>query len=194
MAGDKLIYQLKVTLEDSKPPIWRRILVPAEITLYNLHETIQIAMGWMNYHLHMFTIYGQIFGDPADDEYDNFGTKNETRYNLKQLGLSEKSKFFYTYDFGDSWDHVILVEKILPAEKGEQYPVCLKGKRACPPEDVGGVWGYEDFLDAITDPSHEEHDEFLEWIGDDFDPEEFDLEYVNAALKSIKPTRGRRKI
>ena len=113
MSGDKSVYQLKVTLDDSKPPIWRRILVSENITLDSLHEILQIVMGWENYHLHMFTINGQIYGDPEDDEYGYLGTKNEARYRLDQLSLREKSKFSYEYDFGDSWDHTILVEKIL---------------------------------------------------------------------------------
>jgi hypothetical protein len=186
MPAEKFVYQLKVTLDDSKPPIWRRVLVSEKVTLYELHQIIQIVMGWTNSHLHMFLLGEQIYGDPADDEFGDLGTKNETRYRLNQLGLHEKSKFSYEYDFGDSWDHTILVEKILPEEKGARYPVCVKGKRACPPEDVGGVWGYDDFLQAVTDPEHEEHDEYLEWIGDDFDPEAFDLDEVNEVLNTFK--------
>jgi hypothetical protein len=171
-----------------------RILTPENITLYDLHEIIQRAMGWENYHLHMFTIAGQIYGDPEDDEFGDLGTKNETLYRFNQLGLCEKTKFSYEYDFGDSWEHTILVEKIMPAEKGVAYPVCITGKRACPPEDVGGVWGYEDFLKAIADPKHEEHDEYLEWIGGSFDSEAFDVEEVNESLQSIKPARQSRKV
>jgi len=192
MPNEKIVYQLKVTLRDSKPPIWRRVLVPENITLYQLHQILQIAMGWTDSHLHMFTIAGEIYGDPEDDEFGDLGTKNETRYRLNQLGLREKAKFSYEYDFGDSWDHTILVEKILPTQKGVHYPVCVTGKRACPPEDVGGVWGYEDFLEAIADPNHKEHDEYIEWIGDDFDAEAFDLDAVNESLQAIKTTRGGR--
>ncbi len=176
MPGEKIVYQLKVTIKDSKPPIWRRVLVPGNVTLYDLHEILQVVMGWENYHLHMFTIAGEIYGDPEDDETGDLGTENETRYRLDQLGLLEKARFSYEYDFGDSWEHAILVEKILPAEKGVHYPVCVTGKRACPPEDVGGVWGYEEFLQAIADPENEEHEEYMGWIGPEFDPEEFDLD------------------
>ncbi len=193
MSTPKTVYQLKVTLDDSKPPIWRRILVLDNITLADLHEIIQRAMGWGNYHLHMFTIGGQVFGDPDDDETGEIGTMNEKRHRLNQLGLHEKAKFSYEYDFGDSWEHTILLEKILPAEKGVHYPACIKGKRACPPEDVGGVWGYDDFLEAIANPNHPERKEMLEWIGSDFDPEEFDLDEVNQSLQHLKPARGRRK-
>lgn len=192
MSNPKHVYQLKVTLEGVKPPIWRRLLVKEDINLLTLHEIIQRAMGWEDYHLHMFTIAGQIFGDQEDDEFGDLGTKNGSRYKLNQLDLGEKSKFKYEYDFGDSWEHTILVEKIIPAEKGAHYPICVTGKRACPPEDVGGVWGYENFLEAITDRHHKEHDEYLEWIGGSFDPEEFDLDEVNEMLRSIRSARGRR--
>jgi|GEM_PF-146538 len=192
MSNPKQVYQLKLTLDGVKPPIWRRLLVKEDINLLTLHEIIQRAMGWEDYHLHMFTIAGQIFGDQEDDEFGDLGTKNETRYKLNKLGLGEKSKFKYEYDFGDSWEHTILVEKILPAEKGAHYPVCLTGKRACPPEDVGGVWGYENFLKAITDPNHKEHDEYMEWSGGSFDPEEFDLTEVNELLRDVRSARGRR--
>ena len=189
MSTPKTVYQLKVTLDDSKPPIWRRILTPEDVTLADLHEIIQRAMGWGNYHLHTFNIGGKVYGDPEDDEFGDFGTVNEKRYRLNQLGLREKTKFSYEYDFGDSWEHTILLEKILPAEKGGHYPVCIKGKRACPPEDVGGVWGYDDFLEAIANPNHPERKEMLEWIGGDFDPEEFDLDDVNRSLQHFQPAR-----
>jgi hypothetical protein len=194
MPVDKSVYQLQVTLDRSKPPIWRRILVPGNFTLYNLHEILQLVMGWENYHLHMFTIDDQIYGDPEDDEYGDLGTKDETHYRLDQLDLRERSKFSYEYDFGDSWDHTILVEKILAAEKGVRYPICLKGKHACPPEDVGGVWGYQNFLEAIADPEHEEYEEYLVWIGGEFDPEAFDQDEVNQALRAFEPARGRRTV
>ena len=193
MSTLKTVYQLKVTLRDSKPPIWRRILVPDDITLADLHEIIQRAMGWENYHLHMFTIGGQVFGNPEDDETGEIGTVNEKRYRLTQLGLREKAKFSYEYDFGDSWDHTILLEKILPIDASVRYPVCLTGKRACPPEDVGGIWGYEEFLEVLAESDHEEHDHYMEWSGGDFDPEKFDLDEANRSLQDFKPMYGRRK-
>jgi hypothetical protein len=183
------IYQIKVTLDDTHPPVWRRILVPGNTTLLKLHDILQIVMGWEDYHLHMFTIAGEFYGNPADDEYGDLGTLNESRYKLSQLFDSEGQRFSYEYDFGDSWDHTLLVEKILPPEESQRYPLCLKGKRACPPEDVGGVWGYENFLEAIADPNHEEHDEYLEWVGWEFDPQAFDLEEINARLHGMG--RGR---
>ncbi|MCZ7554187.1 MAG: hypothetical protein B6D39_00105 [Anaerolineae bacterium UTCFX2] len=183
------IYQIKVTLDDTHPPIWRRIQVPSYTTLLKLHDILQIVMGWEDYHLHMFTIEGSIYGDPAYDEYGDLGTIDETRFKLNQVIYREGQRLSYEYDFGDSWDHTLLVEKILPPQEGVRYPTCLKGKRACPPEDVGGVWGYENFLEAIRNPEHDEHEGYLTWVGREFDPEAFDLEEVNTQLRSVG--RGR---
>ncbi len=183
------IYQIKVTLDDTHPPIWRRILMPGSTTLLRLHDILQIVMGWEDYHLHMFTIEGSIYGDPADDEYGDRITLDEANYKLSQVIYGEGHRFTYEYDFGDGWDHTLLVEKIISLQDGVHYPLCLKGKRACPPEDVGGVRGYINFLEAIRDPSHDEYEEYLAWVGGEFDPEAFDLEVVNAQLRSMG--RGR---
>jgi hypothetical protein len=184
----KQVFQIKVTLDDIRPPIWRRILVPGNVTLEKLHDILQVVMGWDDYHLHQFTISDQYYGIP-DDEF-GFDVKSEKRCRLNQLFSKPGVRFKYEYDFGDSWGHSLLIEEILPAEKGKSYPVCLKGKRACPPEDVGGSWSYANFLDALVDPSHPEHGEYLEWVGGEFDPEEFDLEAVNESLKKL----GKRKV
>jgi hypothetical protein len=181
------IYQIKVTLDDTHPPIWRRILVPGDSTLSDLHHIVQAVMGWNNSHLHMFTINDTIYGNPEDDEYGELGTKDEKKFKLAKLFPEGGKRFKYEYDFGDSWVHTLLIEKILPPEKGKEYPVCIKGKRACPPEDMGGVWGYEGFLEAISDPNHPEHDEYIEWAGEDFDPEAFDLEEANETLQHPVP-------
>lgn len=183
------IYQIKVSLDDTHPPIWRRILVKENTTLLKLHDILQVVMGWEDYHLHMFTIEGSIYGDPADDEYGDLGTIDEAMFKLNQVIYREGQRLSYEYDFGDSWDHSLLVEKILPPQEGVRYPICLKGKRACPPEDVGGVWGYENFLEAIRNPDHDEHEEYLTWIGGEFDPEAFDLEEINTQLRRMG--RGR---
>lgn len=182
------IYQIKVTLDDTHPPVWRRVQVPGSTSLLGLHHVLQEVMGWQDYHLHQFTIADQYYGDPENDEWGELGLMPETRYQLSQVIPGEGFCFHYEYDFGDSWWHTLLVEKIVPAEPGVRYPTCLKGRRACPPEDVGGVWGYESFLEAIRDPRHPEHEEYLEWIGGQFDPEAFDLEAVNARLR--RPGRG----
>jgi hypothetical protein len=175
------VYQLKVTLKNSKPPIWRRIQVGSDINLYRLHQILQVVMGWTDSHLHQFIVHGEYYGTPDAD----LEVENETRLKLNQAISGAGGKFVYEYDFGDSWGHVILVEKILQPEAGVHYPICLKGKRACPPEDCGGVWGYDDLLKAIEDPSHPEHKDILDWLGGGFDPEKFDVDMVNQRLKRI---------
>jgi hypothetical protein len=184
------IYQLKVTLRESKPPIWRRIQAPSDISLARLHQILQVVMGWTDSHLHQFIVGGTIIGVPDPD----FGVevKNERTVRLSQVVRGEKSKFVYEYDFGDGWQHDILVEKVLQAEPGARYPICLAGKRACPPEDCGGVWGYDDLLEVIRNPDNPEHDEMLEWLGGDFDPEAFDVDAVNQELRPYQ-TGGKRK-
>ena len=183
---DAPIYQIKVTLEDSKPPIWRRLLVGSDTTLGDLHHVIQAAFGWWDYHLHQFIVDETYFGVPDPDYEDYVEMNDEQGVTLRQVAPREGSKFRYEYDFGDSWLHQVLLEKILPPEPGQVYPVCIKGRRARPPEDVGGMWGYYHFLEAIGDPDHEEHDEYLEWVGGEFDPEAFDLEEVNQALAALR--------
>jgi hypothetical protein len=174
------VYQLKVTLQNTKPPIWRRIQVRASIDLPLLHETIQVAMGWTDSHLHQFIIGGVTYGLPDPEFADEM--HSELRVKLERVVAAEKDRFVYEYDFGDSWTHIILLEKILPVEPAGHYPRCLAGKRACPPEDVGGVWGYAEFLEAIRNANHPEHDEMLAWCGGAFDPEAFSLDEVNEAL------------
>jgi hypothetical protein len=182
------VYQIKVTLNDSKPPIWRRVLVEDTTTLSKLHSILQTVMGWTDSHLHHFIINDEFYGEPDDDDFSDIETKNEKRFRLNQFVERKGFKFIYEYDFGDSWEHTILVEAILPAEKGAFYPRCIEGKRACPPEDVGGVWGYENFQKVIANPKDPEYDEMMEWIGS-FDPERFNLEHVNEGLRH--PHRAR---
>lgn len=179
----KTIHQLKITLKGSKPPIWRRIQVASDISLAKLHTIIQIGMGWTDSHLHQFIVGETYYGEP-DPSWDAEVEDEETA-RLSQIAPNPKGKLTYEYDFGDSWEHEILVEKVLPAKVGTRYPVCLAGKRACPPEDCGGVWGYAEFLKAIRDPKHPEHEDMVGWIGGHFDPEAFDLQAVNRELKRI---------
>lgn len=184
------IYQIKVTLNGSKPPIWRRILVPGDVTLAQLHRILQVVMGWYDCHLHQF-IVGQVYYGVPDPDYDGFlEMRDESRVTLSQIAPREKLRFRYEYDFGDSWEHLLVVEKIRPPAPDQRYPVCLAGQRACPPEDVGGIWGYYEFLAALQDPQHPEHDSYREWIGGEFDPEAFDLDAVNAALGALRWGRG----
>ena len=175
------VYQLKITLKGSKPPIWRRVQVRSEITLAQLHDVIQIAMGWTDSHLHQFTVHGEAFGRPDDEGLDVHDENKACLWRL--VGL--RDSFLYEYDFGDDWQHQVVVEKVLPVETGAVYPLCVTGKRACPPEDVGGVWGYGDFLEAIKDPMHPDHQEMLDWIDEDFDPAAFDPAGVNLRFQRL---------
>jgi len=179
-------YQIKVTLRGSHPPIWRRIQVRSDTTLAKLHRILQRVMGWKDTHLHQFVIQDQRYGVPDEDDAGPRETKDERKYKLGDLLPGENSQFMYDYDFGDNWQHVLVVEKTLPPQEGIQDPVCLAGARACPPEDVGGLSGYQNFLEAMRDPRHPEHQEFLDWIGGEFDSEEFDVDQINQKLRSIR--------
>lgn len=185
MSPESPIYQLKVTLSDSKPPIWRRVLVRGDTTLAELHRVLQVAMGWWDAHLHQFIVGGTYFGEPHPDYSGYVDMNDERKVTLNDIVSGEGFKFAYEYDFGDSWEHVLLVEKVLSPEPGQHYPTCIKGRRACPPEDVGGTWGYVVFLQAIQNPDHPEHEGYLEWIGGEFDPKAFNLDEVNAALQEL---------
>jgi len=170
------VYQFKLTLKDSRPPIWRRIQVK-DCTLDKLHERIQTAMGWTNSHLHHFKIGEQLYGDPLllDENFDEFGYEDSTSTRISHIlpRTGKRFRFEYEYDFGDSWWHDILFEDSVRAKPGDRYPVCVEGERACPPEDVGGIPGYEEYQEAMADPEHECHEEYLDWRGP-FDPEAFD--------------------
>ena len=179
------VYQLKVTLADFRPTIWRRIQVSGETRLSDLHLMLQAIMGWYNCHLHKFTIDGVDYAE-SDPDWNDLDYEDETKMRLSQVVSRAGARFSYMYDFGDGWEHDIVVEEILPPQHGVKYPICLDGQRACPPEDVGGVWGYEEFLEAIKNPKHEDHDSYLEWVGGEFDPDEFDVEQVNGALQDYR--------
>ncbi len=178
------IYQFKVTLKESHPPIWRRIQVP-DCTLGELHEVLQVVMGWEDCHLHQFIVRGEYFG-PLDPEDLHWGMEkgDEDKISISQVARTgRKVRFTYEYDFGDSWQHEILLEKILEPEPNVAYPRCIEGERGCPPEDVGGIRGYAEFLAAMSDPKHEDHQDRVEWIGGRFDAEKFSVEKVNRELQ-----------
>ena len=175
------IYQIKVTLMGSRPPVWRRIQVPGDATLAQLHDVLQMVMGWQDYHLHLFSVGRTLYG-LTDPELGIPEERDERWVTLRQVAPGQGSTFTYEYDFGDGWRHDVRVEKILSPEAGVRYPRCTQGRRACPPEDVGALPGYYDFLEAIEDPEHPEHEGMLEWIGGAFDPDAFDVEAVNAEL------------
>jgi hypothetical protein len=180
------VFQLKITLKESQPPIWRRIQIK-DCTLDKLHEHIQTAMGWTNSHLHHFKVGEQYYGDPMlmQEQFEEFGYEDSTATMLSDIitGRARKFRFLYEYDFGDSWYHEILLENCSDVEPGTEYPVCVDGKRACPPEDCGGIWGYPEFVQAIENPDDERHEELLEWIGGEFDPEAFDPARATKAMK-----------
>jgi hypothetical protein len=179
------IYQLKVSLKGAKPPIWRRIQVYSNTRLSKLHSFIQATMGWEDYHLHGFRADDVNYGIP-DPDFGDEDIIDEGTVTLDQVLTQPKQKMMYDYDFGDDWQHDILLEKILPLKPDGNYPRCVTGKRACPPEDCGGIWGYYEFLEAIRDPDHPEHEDMLEWAGGDFDPEAFDRDEVNDSLQALQ--------
>ena len=185
------IYQLKVTLLGTK--IWRRLLVPADMTLAQLHDVLQVAMGWQDGHLHEFSARGRHFGPPNPE--DRFMAmdpiEDERRVRVSSVLGRTGAKAVYTYDFGDGWEHSIVLEKRLPAAPNMLYPICTDGQLACPPEDCGGIPGFYDLLDALRDPTHEQHKELQDWVGGDYDPEAFSIEAVNRMLPHLLPRRTR---
>ena len=184
------LHRLKISLEDSKPPIWRRVEVRSDATLADLHHVIQTAMGWWNCHLHAFEIDDKRYGPDADDDW-GMAVLDESEARLARVA-PEGTTFRYTYDFGDGWDHQITVEHTTDPQANVTYPRCLAGRRSGPPEDCGGIWGYEDLLRILADPTDPEHEERLEWMGGEFDPEAFDPEAVNEAFAAwTAATEGR---
>ena len=174
------VYQFKITLKGLQPPIWRRIQVPENYTFWDLHVAIQDVMGWQDYHLHVFEMAeprsGEMMaiGVPAEDDLFDRRTLPGWTQTLPSFFSVENDTAEYTYDFGDNWQHKVKLEKILPRVEGTSYPVCLKGKRTCPPEDCGGVWGYQDLLESLSDPKTADDDESVQWVGGDFDPDHFE--------------------
>ncbi len=187
-AKTDLLFQFKITLLDIQPAIWRRIQVP-DCTLTDFHEYIQAAFGWENYHLHQFEIDGVQYSQPAPDGDDfDMDFEDETDVLLSKLlpKSAKRCRWVYEYDFGDGWRHEVLFEGFPPIDSKGKYPLCLEGERACPPEDCGGPPGYADYLDAVADPEHEQHDEMLEWRGP-FDPEAFDAKKATKEMRKVKP-------
>lgn len=187
-AFETSVCQLKITLDDVQPPIWRRVTVPATIDLAQLHAVVQTAMGWTDSHLHGFELDGWRYGDRewSPDLLSEDGVR------LVDL-VREGGRINYEYDFGDDWRHTIVLEKLIPGDAGAEVPACLAGRRACPPEDCGGPWGYGDFLAAYGDPKHPEHETIREWAGPNFDPEHLDLDRITRVLRRflVAPTRPR---
>lgn len=182
-ASPPSVHRLKVTLRGVRPPIWRRLLVPSGVTLAKLHDILQRAMGWHDSHLHLFRTRDATYGDRI--MLDDPDVRSERTSRLGVVAPTKGSKLWYDYDFGDGWEHEILVEAVVPPDAGARYPVCLGGRRACPPEDSGGVWGYADLIEIVGDPGHEDHAAMTEWLGRPLDPEAFDVEAVNRRLAAL---------
>ena len=177
--------RLKVTLKGTKPPVWRRLLVPGSMTLGDLSEAILTGMGWAGGHLHAFDVDGRQYGDPSNTDE----VADERRLTLNGVRKSGVKRFRFTYDFGDDWEHDVLIERVEPAIPGQVRPTCVAGARNCPPDDCGGVWGYAELLDILADPGHPEREERLEWIGGDFDPEAFDVSAADRRIAGRFPQK-----
>ena len=185
--SQETVYQFKVVLLETDPPVWRRLVVPSSVTLHRLHLILQEVMGWTNSHLYRFEIGAKEYAEPHPDyELYELPFRNSKRAKLGRLVTKKGSAFLYEYDFGDSWTHELTVEDILEREHGKPYPTCLVGERSCPPEDCGGTYGYAELLEIISDPEDEEYLDTMTWLGADFDPEAFDIRAVNNKLHSMR--------
>ncbi len=185
------VISFKVSIKGIQPRISRIVEVSCGLTLHSLHLVIQAVMGWQNYHLYEFKIGNKIFTCnpekmPTFPELPRFPVyeDSESTYINEIVLMGENTKLVYRYDIEDEWLHTVKIEKVFPAVKGVYYPRCISGKRACPPEDSGGVYGYLNMLDILKDPENKEYDTVREWLGDDFDPESFDIEKANKRLKN----------
>jgi Plasmid pRiA4b ORF-3-like protein len=179
------IYELKLTLTGIDPPIWRRIQVSSSLKLCCLHSAFQVVMGWTDSHLHQFERDGKNWGVPQWDEFDDLDLIDESRTHLGSVLRAEGDSVTYLYDFGDSWQHEVVLEKIQSVEAVLPHPVCLGGERRCPPEDVGGVHGYQEFLDVLLNPKHEQYEQLVRWAGGHFH-DEFDPKTVNTKLLRMR--------
>jgi Plasmid pRiA4b ORF-3-like protein len=195
-AGEKArapLYQLKVVLLGGEPPVWRRLQVPGDAKLDWLHAVLQVAIGWTNSHLHQFKVGEASYSDTRHyaAEFENdpeiFG---ESTFALWQIAPHEGDVFRYEYDFGDSWEHEITVEKILPNPAAASFALCLEGARACPPEDCGGIPGYEELCKILKNRKHPKHKRMKEWLGRPFDAAAFDREKANLWLRKLKWPRA----
>jgi hypothetical protein len=176
-------FQLKITLNNTKPPVWRRILVAPEIKLDKLHDVLQIVMGWTNSHLHQFKTP---LGDIADPAFELEEAESSKKITLQSVLPGPNSHINYEYDFGDGWDHQILLEKVVELDD-PALALCLGGARACPPEDCGGPWDYTKLCAILKVPKHPEYKSMNDWLGSRFDPEAFDVEAINKQLARLTP-------
>ncbi len=187
--SDVCIYQIKVTLSHTKPPIWRRFHVRGDVNFYKLHRVLQVVMGWTDSHLHQFVLGRKTFIGVPDQEFpSDYDIINERKVKLQEVVPQPKKKLIYEYDFGDGWEHQLLFEKILPPDPDRRCPVCLAGAMACPIEDSGGPCGYYEKLEIVKnpDPNNIDHQDIVDWMPPDFDPSAFDLEAINAELRRLR--------
>ncbi|MGD9994708.1 MAG: plasmid pRiA4b ORF-3 family protein [Salinivirgaceae bacterium] len=176
----KKLYQIQLVLNGISPKIWRRILVNSDVLLVDLHRIIQTTMGWTNSHLHLFSDGTEEY---SPREFEVEYAKDSRTVKLDEILQEENAKVVYEYDFGDGWEHTLILEKILPLDDQMQVPQCIAGKRNCPPEDCGGIYGYAEMLNVLKQPDHEEYESYFEWLGEKFDPDNFNKEAINKMLK-----------
>jgi hypothetical protein len=181
------VHRLKVTLRSVKPPIWRRIEVASDVTLADLSDLLEGAMGWMGGHLHAFEAAGVTYEPPDPEGWSFRRSEDEAEHRLGDVLTDVGAKMRWDYDFGDGWQHNVVVEAIEPHTASVELPRCISGRRACPPEDCGGPWGYQELLEAIGDPAHPRHDELIEWLPVDFDPGTFDPSEATDDMRAPRP-------
>jgi len=180
----KRIFQFKIILRGISPAIYRTVQVEDSRTFYEFHHIIQIAMGWFNYHLFQFTAGDYCISDPSMIDYKKVLDSKEVK--LNDIFTEEGEKINYEYDFGDGWMHSISLEKILPIKLNTTYPFCIRGKRSCPPEDCGGIWGYQHLVEVMSNKKHKEYKSMKAWLGEDFDAEAIDIDLINDELKDLE--------
>lgn len=180
----KEILQIKISLIDSDPLIWRRILIPSDFTLLKFHEVIQMVMGWRNSHLHQFLVGDEIYSDNLP-EFEDEPDVLPTSAKLSKI-MSKTKNFIYEYDFGDGWQHEIKIEKVLRPDEAFTYPVCIDGANACPPDDCGGIGGYYQMMEELASPKNEEHHSTKRWFGGFFNPTSFDPNRINRDMLWMK--------
>ena len=189
MTATQRIAHLRIELDESEPTIWRRVEVPLSLSLKGLHDVIQAVMGWESYHLHEFKVGDKRYGVP-DPEWDDapriLSAKSTKLASLIECGVR---KFGYVYDFGDDWRHTIRVEAVADADPGTEYPRFVEGERRGPPEDVGGIDGYYEFLEGMAKPRHQEHQRLLEWYGGPYDPDDIDLPMIASHIGQLARRR-----
>lgn len=179
------LLKIKVVLEDTQPPVWRRIWVKNDITFHKLHQMIQAVMGWQDRHLYEFRFGNSYIGLKGPELEENEDIIDSKDFYVGKLPFKPGFSFTYIYDFGDDWRHAVEIEDVLEPQEGESYPVCTDGSRRCPPEDIGGAWAFEEFLEVIMNPAHPSYEEFLRYWGGNSDPEWIDFEQINQALAAL---------